>query len=310
MISILVPVYNEEESLPHFYIELVKELNKFEEGYEVLFVDDGSTDRSLEILKDFANNDTTVRVFSLRKNEGKAEALTVGFQKSRGDYIITLDADLQDKPSEIEKLVKKMQEGFDLVSGWRQNRKHSQKLIIASKVFNYLASVFWGLNLHDYNCGLKIYKKEVAKSLNLYGGLHRFIPLIAYQQGFSVTEVPIEHDVRRFGKAKYGISKLWKDIPDIFTMLFLAKYKTKPLHFFGTAGGIMFVIGFVIFSYLSLIWLSGESIGTRPLLLLSVLLMIAGLQVLFTGFIAELIISISSKNEIHFPLKFTTDKKE
>lgn len=307
MISIVVPVFNEEESVAAFYIALVDELGKTTRGHEIIFIDDGSTDATLQILKELASKDKTIRLFSFRKNQGKAEALTLGFQKAKGTVVVTLDADLQDKPSEMHKLLEEL-ESFDLVCGWRKNRQDTSVKIASSKLFNFFTKTFWGLQLHDYNCGLKAYTRDAAKSLRLYGGLHRFIPLLAYEEGFSVAEVPILHDKRRFGKSKYGFSKLWKDMPDIFTMLFLARYSKRPLHFFGTVGSLLFLTGFLIFSYLSILWLGGESIGRRPLLIFSVLLMLGGLQVFVTGFIAELIIRISeNSNNNSFHLKYSSD---
>lgn len=296
MISIVVPVFNEEESLELFYKELYSVISRKNNTHEIIFLDDGSTDNSLETLKKIASKDKNVRIYSFRKNSGKAEALTFGFQKAKGETIVTLDADLQDKPSEIIKLTKKLDEGYDLVCGWRNNRKDPFKKVISSKFFNAIARTFWGLSLHDYNCGLKAYTKSAAQSLNLYGGMHRFIPLLVYQQGFKVTEVAVEHEKRRFGFSKYGFSKLWKDMPDILTMVFLAKYSNRPLHFFGTIGGILFMSGTLILSYLSVIHFLGETIGRRPLLFLGMLLVLAGFQVLFTGFLADLILNISQNN--------------
>lgn len=296
MLSAVVPVFNEEESLSLFYKDLSKEIKKLGKDYEIIFVDDGSTDHSLEMLKDLAKKDKRVKIFSFRKNQGKAEALTLGFEKAKGDFVVTLDADLQDQPSEIEKLLKKAREGWDLVSGWRKNRRDPLPKVISSKVFNWIASIFWGLKLHDYNCGLKIYRSEAVKNLNLYGGLHRFIPLLVYQQGFRVAEVSISHSPRKFGKSKYGFSKLWKDMPDIFTMLFLSKYSQRPLHFFGTVGIFSLLFGFVILIYLSVLHFQGEAIGNRPLLFFGILLVLTGFQVLFTGFLADLFLHISQKN--------------
>lgn len=307
MISVVVPIYNEEESLSHFYDEFLSEIKKLKKTYEVIFVDDGSTDRTLEMLQELVRKDKDVRVFSFRKNQGKADALTLGFQKAKGDVIVTLDADLQDKPSEISKLLEKLDEGWDLVSGWRKNRQDSAKKILSSKLFNSLAGMFWGLQLHDYNCGLKVYTKDAAKSLTLYGGMHRFIPLLISDLGFKVTEESVVHDVRKYGKSKYGFSKVIKDLPDIFTMLFLTRYSRRPLHFFGTIGGGLFVLGALTFAYLALIWLMGESIGRRPLLTFSVLLMLAGIQIFSTGFIAELLIN-QQQDRPHFSLRYSTDK--
>ena len=307
MISVVIPVYNEQESLEGFYKELVRELRKLSEKYEIIFVDDGSFDASLTILQKIAKQDKTVRIFSFRKNHGKAEALSFGFQKANGAYVITLDADLQDKPSEIAKILDTLRKGFDVVCGWRKERKDSGKKILSSKLFNFLANTFWRLKLHDYNCGLKGYTKDAAKLLHLYGGMHRFIPALAFQQGFIVTEIPVEHDIRRFGKSKYGFSKIFKDIPDIFTMLFLTKYGNRPLHLFGFVGGILTLVGIVIFLYLSIIWFGGASIGRRPLFFVSILLIISGLQLSFTGFLADLILNVSQKEESNFSLRYSSD---
>lgn len=304
MISIVVPLYNEEESLPFFYKELQSFLSTYRD-YEIIFVDDGSTDRSLELLKKISLKDKKVKIYSLRKHLGKAEVLTVGFQKANGNYIVTLDADLQDIPSEIKKLLDKTNEGFDVVSGWRKNRKDKSYMIKISKIFNYLVGKLFNLKLHDYNCGLKVYKKEAAKSLHLYGGLHRFIPLLAFQQGFSVTEVVVKHSERKFGKSKYGFSKLWKDLPDIFTMIFLSRYSHKPLHFFGTFGLILLISGIGILSYLTILKFMGQGIGDRPILFLGLLLVISGFQVFFTGFLADLFINISYKNNKEDFLKYS-----
>lgn len=295
MISAVVPVYNEQESLEAFFKVLIPNISKLDKDYEVIFVDDGSTDKTLEILKNFEKDNKNVRILSYRKNRGKAEVLTSGFKASRGDLVVTLDADLQDRPEEIGKLIEKHKEGFDMVSGWRKDRKDALKTRISSKLFNFIMSSFWGVHLHDYNCGLKLYTKEVAYNLNLYGGMHRFIPLLASEKGFSVTEVAVVHEKRKFGKSKYGFSKIFKDIPDMFTILFLTRYAKRPLHFFGTVGAILGVIGFFVLLYLSVLHFMGEAIGTRPLLIFGMLLVLAGFQLLFTGFLADLILHISEK---------------
>ena len=296
MISAVIPVFNEEESLIAFYKVLVTNLPKLDKTYEIVFVDDGSTDKTLEILKDLEVKNTNVKILSFRKNRGKAEILTSGFKIAKGDFIVTLDADLQDRPEEIVKLIQKQKEGFDLVFGWRKDRKDPIAKRISSKLFNFLVGTFWGVRFHDYNCGLKLYTKEVAKSLNLYGGMHRFIPLLASENGFSVTEISVVHEKRKFGKSKYGFSKIFRDIPDIFTILFLTKYAKRPLHFFGVAGGILFAIGLFVLLYLTIIHFQGEAIGRRPLLFFGMLLVLAGFQVLFTGFLADLIIHTAYKN--------------
>lgn len=303
MVSIVIPVFNEEESLPHLFRELNTVL-KFRS--EIIFVDDGSTDGTLAILKKIARGNKNVRVFSFRKNIGKSEALALGFQEAKGDVIVTLDADLQDRPKEITKVLAKLNTGYDLVSGWRKERKDSTKKIVSSHIFNFVVKLFWGLNLHDYNCGLKAYTKDCVRSLYLYGGLHRFIPLLAHQQGFKITEQEVIHASRKYGKSKYGFSKLWRDLPDIFTMFFLSRYADRPLHFFGWFGGLIFFVGTAILIYLVIIKLDGQGIGNRPLLFLGMLLVISGLQVLFTGILADLIINKSKQQNKTYPLKYAS----
>lgn len=295
MLSVVIPLFNEEESLLLLYKDLVKVLGKIAKNHEIIFVDDGSTDSSLEILKNIAKKNSKIRIFSFRKNQGKAEALTFGFQKALGDYIVTLDADLQDIPSEINKLLDKITDGWDLVCGWRKDRKDPLPKIISSKLFNSITGIIWGFSLHDYNCGLKIYTRDAAKSLYLYGGMHRFIPLLLHQQGFSVLEVPVIHKKRAFGKSKYGFSKIWKDLPDIFTMFFLSKYARRPLHFFGTVGGFISSLGVIILFYLAIIHAQGQAIATRPLFFFGMILVISGVQIFFTGFLADLIINASQR---------------
>jgi glycosyltransferase involved in cell wall biosynthesis len=307
MLSIVVPVYNEEESLSHFYEELVRVLKELKKEYEIVFVDDGSKDKSFRMLKDLEAKDKHVRLFSLRRNLGKAEALSLGFLKAKGETIITLDADLQDQPSEIPNFLDKHKEGYDVVCGWRKNRKDASKMKIISRVFNYTLNKAFDLTVHDYNCGMKLYTASAAKSLHLYGGLHRFIPILVYEQGYSVTELVVHHEPRKFGKSKYGFSKIFKDLPDMFTMLFLVKYMKQPLHFFGGVGGVLSAIGMLILFYLTILHFLGESIGRRPLLIFGVLLVVTGLQVFFTGFLAELLINLSQRGERHsYPLKYVS----
>lgn len=295
MISFVIPVYNEKESLKDFYAALEK-LVKAYKDYEILFIDDGSTDSSLQILQDFEKKNPRVKIVSFRKNQGKAEALTVGFSIANGDHVVTLDADLQDKPEEVDRLLKKAKEGFDLVCGWRKNRKDSGAKIVFSRLFNLLARKFWGLKLHDYNCGLKVYSIMAAKSLSLYGGLHRFIPLLVYQEGFSVTELPVIHEKRRLGKSKYGISKVFTDLPDMFTMLFLSKFGNRPLHFFGIVGAVFFLLGSLILLDMAYIKFTVGKLGERPILFLAMLFVLAGLQIFFSGFLADLFLNVSKKS--------------
>ncbi len=312
MISIVVPAYNEQESLEPFFTVLIGAIKKLTKSYEIIFVDDGSTDDTLNILKEISERNSFMRIFSFRRNRGKSEALTLGFQVAKGEYVVTLDADLQDRPGEIGKLLTKIHEGYDIVSGWRKDRKDAKKMLFASRIFNSLARRVWGINLHDYNCGLKVYSREAAKSLRLYGGMHRFIPLLCYENGFKVTEVVVEHDKRRFGYSKYSFSKVWKDLPDMFTVLFLMRYAKRPLHFFGTIGGLLIMIGIAILLYLLSVQLHGHSIGRRPLLFAGFFSVISGLEVFFTGFLEDLILHISHESssatqELEKYLKYTND---
>ena len=293
MISVVVPIFNEEESLPSFFSRIKKIIPTLSKKYEYIFVDDGSTDASLKLLKNFVSNEKQARIFSFRKNLGKAEALNYGFYKAKGNVIVTLDADLQDKPEEISKLFTKLNEGFEMVSGWRKNRKDKFYKTLSSKLFNTTVRKMWGINIHDYNCGLKAYTSEAAKSLHLYGGMHRFIPLLAQEQGFKVSEVAIEHDIRRFGKSKYGFSKIFKDLPDMFTLLFLTRYGKRPMHFFSLIGSLFTVIGAIILIYFEILHtFYAKQVGDRPLLFIGMLLVIAGFQVALTGFLADLIVNI------------------
>lgn len=288
----------------------MKVLKTLKDDYEIVFVDDGSKDKSFSILQDLVKKDKHVQLFSFRRNLGKAEALSLGFLKARGDIVVTLDADLQDQPSEIPNLLAKYHEGYDVVCGWRKNRKDASKMKVISKTFNYILNHVFDLTVHDYNCGLKLYKAEAAKSLHLYGGLHRFIPILVYEQGYTVTELPVHHEPRHFGKSKYGFSKVFKDLPDMFTMLFLVRYMKQPLHFFGAVGGLLGALGTLILIYLSVLHFMGQSIYRRPLLIFAVLFVVAGLQVFFTGFLAELLINLSQRGERHsYPLKFTSERQ-
>lgn len=288
----------------------MKVLKTLKDDYEIVFVDDGSKDKSFTILQDLVKKDKRIKFFSFRRNMGKAEALSLGFLRAKGDIIVTLDADLQDQPSEIPNLLAKYHEGYDVVCGWRKNRKDASKMKLISRLFNYVLNHVFDLTVHDYNCGLKLYKAEAAKSLHLYGGLHRFIPILAYEQGYTVTELAVHHEPRHFGKSKYGFSKVFKDLPDMFTMLFLVRYMKQPLHFFGAIGGALGALGTLILLYLAVLHFMGQTIGRRPLLIFGVLFVVAGLQIFFTGFLAELLINISQRGERHsYPLKFTSERQ-
>ncbi|MBT4209651.1 MAG: glycosyltransferase family 2 protein [Candidatus Komeilibacteria bacterium] len=292
-LSVVIPLYNEEESLRPLNKILKNVLGKLNVKYEILYIDDGSRDESVKILKEISSNDKHVKVIELKRNFGKSIALAVGFDKLVGDLVITMDADLQDDPEEIPKLIEQIEKNYDLVSGWKYKRKDPLVKILSSKIFNFTVSLLSGLKIHDFNCGFKIYRKEVVKSIELYGELHRFLPFLAYQQGFKVGEIKVKHNVRQFGESKYGrsgLKRLSNYILDPINVVFLTKYQRKPAHFFGNIGLISFAIGLLISIYLTVIWFMGQGIGNRPLLFLGVLLMIIGIQLVSMGFLGELIV--------------------
>ena len=272
-------------------------------SYEIIFIDDGSTDHSSNKIKDIITNDNQVTLISLKKNHGKSNALNLGFKHADGDAVVTMDADLQDDPKEINNLLLKLDEGWDVVSGWKKSRNDPISKTFPSKIFNAVVRWMSGLKIHDFNCGLKAYKSKVIKSLNIYGGLHRFIPYLVISKGFSVTEVAVNHRSREFGNSKYGGSRMFKGFFDFLSVLFVTKYSKRPLHIFGFIGFLLFISGLIINIILSYQWILNKyyldlpySID-RPLLFLGVLLIIIGIQIFSIGFIAELIVSYLSKYE-------------
>ena len=292
MISVVIPAYNEEENIPVLYEKLKRVLDSMGEDYEILFVDDGSYDRTPEILKELAQKDGRVKVIRFRRNYGQTAAMYAGFEHARGDVIVTMDADLQNDPEDIPKLLQKLENGYDIVSGWRKDRKDpffSRKL--PSRIANWIISKVTGVELHDYGCTLKAYRADIAKRYRLYGDMHRFLPALAKRFGAKVTEIPVKHHPRLYGKSKYGIGRTVRVILDIFLVKFLNEYITKPLYVFGGFGFLLLVIGVLIELYLTFLkFFTGADIGGRPLLILGVLLILAGIQLLSTGIIAELII--------------------
>ena len=288
-LSIVIPVYNERESLR----ELVRQIEiSTTLSHEYIFIDDGSTDGSFdELIKIKKSINSRFKIIKFRKNLGKSAAMSVGFDKAEGRKVITLDADLQDDPTEFTKLLDKLDEGFDVVVGWRKNRQDPKKKIQGSHLFNWVVSKIGGLNLHDINCGLKAFKKEVVKEIDIYGELHRFIPLLAKQRGFNVTEVPVIHHKRKFGSSKFGSYRILHALLDLITTVFISVFKNRPLQIFGVTGGTLIFFATIILLYLSYLKLLGESIGGRPLLLMGILLFLSGVQVFSTGLIGELIAS-------------------
>jgi glycosyltransferase involved in cell wall biosynthesis len=291
VISVVVPVRNEERSLGPLLDELGRALEPLGDAWEVVFVDDGSTDGSFAALTRLHDSHANVRVVRLRRNFGKAAALAAGFEQATGDVVVTIDGDGQDDPAEIPRLLAKLDEGFDLVSGWKTRRRDPLPRRVLSRLFNAVTSRVSGIRLHDMNCGLKAYRGEVVRGLNLYGELHRFIPVLAHQEGYRVAELPVGHRPREHGRSRYGLERYLRGFLDLLTVSFMGRYRHRPLHLFGGLGLILGAAGFVILVYLTALKIAGEAIGHRPLLTLGVLLMVVGLQFFSLGLISELVTS-------------------
>jgi len=288
-ISVIIPLLNEAESLEELHQRLTEVLETLGQSFELIFVDDGSNDNSFEVLKGLHANDQHVRVIQFRRNYGKAAAIYAGFQQVRGEIILTMDADLQDLPEEIPRLVAKLQDGYDLVSGWKIKRRDPFSRKIASRLFNLTVSLLTGIRLHDFNSGFKCYRKEVTQEIKIYGELHRYIPVLAAWKGFKISEVEVQHRPRRYGRSRYGMNRAFRGFFDLLTVMALTRYSQKPLHLFGFLGLSMGSAGLFINGYLALRWLQGKWLGNRPLLLFGIVLLIVGLQFVFFGILAEMI---------------------
>jgi glycosyltransferase involved in cell wall biosynthesis len=291
VISVVVPVHDEERTLTLLYEELEAALDPLEREWEAVFVDDGSTDESLSALTRLHAGRHNVRVVRLRRNFGKSAALAAGFAQATGDIIVTIDADLQDDPAEIPRLLAKLDEGFDLVSGWKIRRRDPWSRRILSRVFNAVTRRISGVRLHDMNCGLKAYRAEVVRGLRIYGELHRFIPVLAHFRGYRIAELPVNHRPREYGGSRYGVERYVRGFLDLLTVSFMGRYRHRPLHLFGGVGLVLGLLGFGTLVYLTVVKLSGNAIGQRPLLMLGVLLVVVGLQFFSLGLISELITS-------------------
>jgi glycosyltransferase involved in cell wall biosynthesis len=291
-LSIVIPLYNEKENVEPLYNQLKATLEGAGREYEIIIVDDGSTDGSFDVLKRLHEDDECLKVIRFRRNFGQTAAFAAGFDRSQGQVVITMDADLQNDPADIPLLLEKIKEGYDVVSGWRLPRQDpflTRRL--PSLIANWLISQVTGVHLHDYGCSLKAYRREVVKNVQLYGELHRFIPAIANWMGVSVAEVPVRHYPRRFGRSKYGLSRTPKVLLDLLTVRFLLSYSTRPIHIFGGLGLISFVVGIGLGGYLSFVKFAlGQDIGGRPLLLLAILLMVLGVQLISIGLLGELVV--------------------
>jgi glycosyltransferase involved in cell wall biosynthesis len=290
LLSVIIPLLNEEENIPLLYEELKDVLDTLDKQYEILFIDDGSTDKSLELLRDLQNSDSHVVVVSFRKNFGQTAAMAAGFDFALGDVIITMDADLQNDPKDIPRLLEQITAGNDVVTGWRFDRKDTFiNRRLPSIIANKIISKTTGVNLHDYGCTLKAFRKEVIKSVKLYGEMHRFIPAIASGMGIDFTEVKVNHRARRFGTSKYGISRTIRVLLDLMTVKFLLSYSTRPIQVFGLMGVVSGGIGFLIALIMTFQrQFFGVPLSDRPLLFLAVLLIFIGIQFISLGLIAEL----------------------
>ena len=309
--SVIIPIYNEEESIPVLYEEIVEAFDKITDqksSYEIIFINDGSTDNTGAALLSL-QKDPRVKIITLQKNFGKAAALSHGFTYAKGDILITMDGDLQDDPAETYKLLEKLEEGYDMVSGWKIDRQDPADKTLPSLVFNFVVSRLSGLHLHDMNCGFKAYRKEVAKGLKIYSQLYRFIPVLVADKGYTVTEVSVKHRKRKFGKSKYNWQRLIVGFIDLFTVLFITRYAKRPMHLFGPIGFITLLSGLIFLTYLIIEHFVGQSIGRRPLFTFAILLVITGLQIVFTGLIAELITNYFHRLD-DYPEKIPPIKKE
>ena len=291
MISVVVPVHDEERSVALLYDELRSALQPLDTPWEAIFVDDGSTDGTFSALTRLHDAEANVRVVRLRRNFGKAAALVAGFDQASGETVVTIDGDLQDDPSEIPRLLAKLDEGFDLVTGWKTRRRDPISRRILSRIFNRVTSAFSGVRLHDMNCGLKAYRAEVVHGLRLYGELHRFIPVLAHYRGFRIAELPVNHRAREHGRSRYGVERYLRGFLDLLTVSFIGRYRHRPLHLFGGFGLLLGLAGSAILIYLTVLKTLGHAIGQRPLLMLGVLLVVIGMQFFSLGLISEMITS-------------------
>ena len=291
-VSVVVPVYDEADSLP----ELAGEIRAACEGagyrFEAWFVDDGSRDASWRAIRELHAEDPRMAGLRLRRNYGKSAALALGFEQARGRYVVTMDGDLQDAPAEIPRLVARLEEGFDLVSGWKKKRRDPLGKRIPSKFFNRVTRIISGVRLHDFNCGLKAYRRGVVKSVRVYGELHRYIPLLAKWEGYDrISEIPVEHRPRRYGRSKFGLDRFVKGFLDLISVTFLTRFAARPMHFFGAFGTLAFFVGFALSLWLSIDKIVfGDPIGDRPLLLFGALMMVVGVQMFTTGLLGEMIV--------------------
>lgn len=305
LLSVVIPLLNEEENLPDLYKRLKAALNTFAPRHEIIFVDDGSRDGSFAKLKQLWQQDQTITILRFRRNFGKAAALSAGFARTGGDYVVMMDADLQDQPEEIPNLIAKLDEGYDLVTGWKRQRHDPLGKTLPSKLFNRTVSRYFKLDIHDFNCGLKLMRAPVAKALKLQGDFHRFIPVLAANDGFRVAECPVEHAPRQHGVSKYGAKRLVTGMYDFCTSIVMTRFSQKPLHFFGTAGLLLTFMGLLIGAYLLTATILGSGGHLRPLWVVMALLILSGVQIYSTGLIAEMVSHQTHKERKNYTLAET-----
>ena len=308
MLSFVVPLLNEEGSLGALHEAVSQAVASLPYDFEIIFIDDGSTDGSPAVLHELYQQDPThVRVIQFRRNFGKMAAMTAGFARARGEIIVTLDADLQDDPGELSKLLAKLDEGYDLVIAWRANRNDPISKRLPSKFANFMVSALTNVEIHDVNCGFKVYRREVLQDLKLYGELHRYIPVLAHWQGYRIAEVPVTHHPRRFGRSKYGIGRLGRSYIDFLSVLFLTSYLKRPMQLFGGLGSAFALVGVVIMLYLVAVWLFQGGIGWRPLLFFGTTALVVGIQLISVGLLGEMLRNITFKAEEEYVIRQVWD---
>jgi len=296
-LSFVIPFLNEEESLRELCERIeaaAVEVLGPDEQFELIFVDDGSTDGSVAVIEKLVEERSNVSLLQLAGNFGKSAALAAGFEHARGRVVFTLDADLQDDPKEIPRFLARLDEGFDLVSGYKRKRHDPITKVFPSRIFNWMVRTLTGITLHDVNCGFKAYRRAVLRNVRVYGEMHRFVPVLAKWKRFRIAEIEVEHHARQFGESKFGGGRFFRGFMDLLTVTFLLRYERRPAHFFGAVGSLLTLAGVCVNVYLTVLWVLGESIGHRPLLILGVLLVVVGVQFLAIGLIAELMVHFGS----------------
>jgi len=306
-VSIVIPLLNEADSLKELTERISGQLQSLKSEFEIVFIDDGSTDNSFEVLKSLKTEHPEIHIIQFNRNFGKSAALSEGFKTAKGEIVITMDADLQDDPAEIPRLIAQIESGYDLVSGWKQKRNDPIGKTIPSKFFNFFTRQLTGIKIHDFNCGLKAYRQKVIKAIPVYGELHRYLPVLAHWLGFRVGELVVTHHARKHGYSKFGIKRFFNGFFDLLTVLFITRFRQKPLHLFGFMGLGSSLLGLLVLAYLSVLWFQGQGIGQRPLFFLGVLLIIVGVQFFSIGLIGEMLINTQDSKSINYTIKKKID---